>query len=58
MAWSLVAKVVYVVVEMVEKVVVIMGFLVKKEKKEEERVVEKGCLNLVKWRRRWGDDGE
>ena len=36
---------------------VIMGFLVKKEKKKEERVVEMGCLNLVKWRRRWGENG-
>ena len=45
-------------VEMRKKVMVIMSFLVKKEKKKEERVVEMGCLNLVKWRRRWGDDGE
>ena len=36
MAWSLVAKVEYVVVEMVEKVVVEMGYLVEKEEEEED----------------------
>ena len=34
MAWSLVVKVEYVVVEMVEKVVVEMGYLVKKRRKK------------------------
>ena len=42
-------------VKMGKKVMVIMGFLVKKEKKKEERVVEKSCLILIKWRRRWGE---
>ena len=34
MAWSLVAKVEYMVVEMVEKVVVEMGYLVEKKRKK------------------------
>ena len=38
MSWSLVAKVEYMVVEMVEKVVVEMGYLV--EKKRKKKVVE------------------
>ena len=36
MTWSLVAKVEYVVMEMVEKVVVEMGYLVEKEEEEED----------------------
>ena len=45
MAWSLVAKMEYVVVEMVEKVVVDMGYLVEKKRKKKVVWWCCGCWN-------------
>jgi len=54
MAWSLVAKVEYMVVEMVEKVVVEMGYLVEKKRKKKMVEVVLWLLLLLEWRReRW-----
>jgi len=53
MAWSLVAKVEYMVVEMVEKVVVEMGYLVEKKRKKKVTKMVLWLLLLLGWRRRW-----
>jgi len=52
MAWSLVAKVEYMVVEMVEKVVVKMGYLMEKKRKKKMEKMVLWLLLLLEWRRR------
>ena len=53
LVWLVVAKVEYMVVEMVEKVVVDMGYLVEKKRKKKVVKMVLWLLLLLGWRRRW-----
>ena len=53
LVWLVVAKVEHMVMEMVEKVMVDMGYLVKKKRKKKVVKMVLWLLLLLEWRRRW-----